>query len=90
MTASKLPLCDDGSIDYDAFAEKMGYSVGDEMLSFMRLAAAQVQERCAEWHDEQNRIARACCAEVGKRGDEARAAMNFHQKSAAAIRKMRV
>ena len=43
-----LPTRQDGGIDYNFLAEKMGYSNGDEVLAFMRLAAAHTRERCAK------------------------------------------
>ena len=72
-----LPTRDDGGIDYNFLAEKMGYSNGDEVLAFMRLAAAHTRERCAKWHDDEVK-ARSLSLD-----EEA-----VHKESAAALRKM--
>lgn len=88
-----LPTRPDGGIDYNAFAEKMGYSNGDEALAFMRLAATHTRERCAKWHDEQEARYLKNAKEFQRKFDfksyeSAFKDAEFHKGCAAAIRKM--
>ena len=90
-----LPTRPDGGIDWEKI--KLDRTIGHPFVSggpswgtieFAIKTAAHTRERCAKWHRKKSRIARSCCVEVGKRGDEARSAMKLHDESAAAIEEM--
>ena len=95
MTTPKLPLRDDGGIDWDKFMPEITPEV--LRLAFVGVArdsAAATLERMAKWHEEQERFWGRCIS--ARKEDEqtpydvfVRGTIETHKRSAAAIRAMK-